>query len=79
MNLLHPLRDHLRGLCGSAVRSLRISPALHAILRALVLALITFAFISATSCSLRIGADGSKSFSLDAPAAARALLILSEK
>jgi len=52
-----------------------MSDALHAILRALVLALI----ICATSCSLQIAADGSKSFSIDATGAARALEILSEK
>jgi hypothetical protein len=56
-----------------------MNPALHAVLRAIVLGVITFAVIFATSCTLRIDSDGAKSFSLDGEQAARAILIYSEK
>jgi hypothetical protein len=56
-----------------------MSTACSLLSRLLLLAGLILAVLCGTSCSLTISPDGSKSFSIDATGAARALEILSEK
>jgi len=57
----------------------RISDACSLVSRLLLLAVLVLAVICSTSCTLTIGPDGAKSFSIDGTQAARAIEILSDK